>query len=177
MFSCRPFHDSLIISTYEINTFYISLQPWRGVFGTHLFSKLDKVCVNHRKKCLMTPDGKSRLDIAKILLNQSIYRSIKGVSRIRKLMDRQCNGQKLQDNNGIIKIQNRLRQATQVREYRSGIKKGQSRENGSKGGYKKQRHKTIDVGHPYAQTNTNNVSETCALLQPTGGKYVFVQKS
>ena len=83
MFSFRPFHDSLIISTYEINTFYISLQPWRGVFGSNLFSKLDKMCVNHRKKCLKTPDG----------------------------------------NNGIIKIQNRIRQATQVREYRRGIKK------------------------------------------------------
>jgi hypothetical protein len=69
------------------------------------------------------PDGKSRLDIAEILLNQSIYRSTKGVSRIRKLKDRQCNGQKLQDNNGIIKIQNRIREATQVREYRRGINK------------------------------------------------------
>jgi hypothetical protein len=123
MLSCRPFHDSLIISTYEINTFYISLQPWRGVFGSNLFSKLDKVCVNHRKKCLKTADGKSRLDIAEILLNQSIYRLTKGVSRIRKLKDRQCIGQKLQDNNGIIKIQNRIRQAAQVREYRRGINK------------------------------------------------------
>jgi hypothetical protein len=41
----------------------------------------------------------------------------------------------------------------------------------------KNRHKTIDVGHLYAQTNTNNVPEICALLQPTGDKYVFVQKS
>ena len=30
--------------------------------------------------------------------------------------------------------------------------------------------KTICVGHHYAQTNTNNVNKTCALLQITGGK-------
>jgi hypothetical protein len=44
MCSCRPsHHDSLIISTYEISAFNTSFQPWRGVFGTHLFDKLDKV--------------------------------------------------------------------------------------------------------------------------------------
>jgi saccharopine dehydrogenase-like NADP-dependent oxidoreductase len=30
--------------------------------------------------------------------------------------------------------------------------------------------KTICVGHHYAQTNTNSVNKTCALLQITGGK-------
>jgi hypothetical protein len=30
---------------------------------------------------------------------------------------------------------------------------------------------TICVGHPYAQTNTNNLNKTRALLQTTGGKY------
>ena len=33
----------------------------------------------------------------------------------------------------------------------------------------KQKHNTICVGHHYAQTNTNTVNETWALLQTTGG--------
>jgi hypothetical protein len=45
----------------------------------------------------------------------------------------------------------------------------------------KQKHNTIYVGHHYAQTNTNNVNKTCALLQTTGGKdelsIVFMRKS
>jgi hypothetical protein len=32
-------------------------------------------------------------------------------------------------------------------------------------------HNAICVGHHYAQTNTNNVNKTLALLQTTGGKY------
>jgi hypothetical protein len=44
MFSCWPsHHDSLIMYTYEISAFDT---PWRGVFGTHLFDKLDKVREN-----------------------------------------------------------------------------------------------------------------------------------
>ena len=34
----------------------------------------------------------------------------------------------------------------------------------------RQKHNTICVGHHYAQTNTNNVNKTRALLQTTGGK-------
>ena len=34
----------------------------------------------------------------------------------------------------------------------------------------KQKHNTICARHNYAQTNTNNVNTTCALLQTTGGK-------
>ena len=34
----------------------------------------------------------------------------------------------------------------------------------------KQKHNTICVGYHYAQTNTNNVSKTWALLQVIGGK-------
>ena len=34
----------------------------------------------------------------------------------------------------------------------------------------KQKHNTIWVGHYYAQTNTNNLYKTRALLQTTGGK-------
>ena len=34
----------------------------------------------------------------------------------------------------------------------------------------KQKHNTICVGHYYAQTNTNNVNKTWALLQTTEGK-------
>jgi hypothetical protein len=45
----------------------------------------------------------------------------------------------------------------------------------------KQKHNTICGGHHYAQTNTNNVNNTCALLQTTGGKdepnIVFMRKS
>ena len=45
----------------------------------------------------------------------------------------------------------------------------------------KQKHNTIYVGHYYSQANTNNVSQTWALLQPTGGKdepkIVFMRKS
>ena len=38
--------------------------------------------------------------------------------------------------------------------------------------YKKKEKKThtICVGHHYAQTNTNNVNKTWALVQTTGGK-------
>ena len=39
----------------------------------------------------------------------------------------------------------------------------------------------ICVGHPYAQTNTNNVNKTGVFLQTTGGKdgpnIVFMRKS
>ena len=34
----------------------------------------------------------------------------------------------------------------------------------------KQKHNTICVGHNYTQTNTNNVNNTRALQQTTGGK-------
>jgi hypothetical protein len=34
----------------------------------------------------------------------------------------------------------------------------------------KQKHNTICVEHHYAQTNTNNVNKTYALIQITGGK-------
>ena len=34
----------------------------------------------------------------------------------------------------------------------------------------KQKHNTIYVGHHYAQTNTNNINKTWALLQRTGDK-------
>ena len=34
----------------------------------------------------------------------------------------------------------------------------------------KQKHNTIYVGYHYAQTHTNNVNKTWALLQTTGGK-------
>jgi hypothetical protein len=37
-------------------------------------------------------------------------------------------------------------------------------------GEEKQKHKTICVGHYYTQTNINDVSKTCVLLQTTGGK-------
>ena len=44
-----------------------------------------------------------------------------------------------------------------------------------------EKHNTIYVGHHYAQTNTNNVNKTRALLQTTGGKdepnIVFMRKS
>jgi hypothetical protein len=56
------------------------------------------------------------------------------------------------------------------------IKNGQSRETGNLGCTKrrktKQKHNTIYVGHHYryAQTNTNNVNKTSALLQTTWGK-------
>ena len=53
------------------------------------------------------------------------------------------------------------------------IKIGQSRETGSTGYTRrrktKRKHTTICVGHHYAQTNTNNVNKTWALLQTTGG--------
>jgi hypothetical protein len=39
---------------------------------------------------------------------------------------------------------------------------------------KNQKHNTTCVGHPYTQTNTNNVNKTWALLQTTGGTmFVF----
>ena len=45
----------------------------------------------------------------------------------------------------------------------------------------KKKTNTICVGHPYAQTNTNNVNKTWTLIQPTGGKdepnIVFIPKS
>jgi hypothetical protein len=54
-----------------------------------------------------------------------------------------------------------------------GNQKGQFRETGSIGYTRqrntKQKHNTICVGHHYAQTNTNNVNRTVALLQTTGG--------
>jgi hypothetical protein len=54
------------------------------------------------------------------------------------------------------------------------IKNGESRETGNivqtKRRLAKQKHNTICVGHHYAQTNTNNVNKTWALLQTTGGK-------
>ena len=34
----------------------------------------------------------------------------------------------------------------------------------------KQKHNTICVEHHYAQTNTNNVNKTYALIQTTGGE-------
>ena len=34
----------------------------------------------------------------------------------------------------------------------------------------KQKHNTICVGHHYAQTNTDNINKTRALLQETGGQ-------
>jgi len=34
----------------------------------------------------------------------------------------------------------------------------------------KEKHNTICGGHYYAQTNTNNINWTWALLQTTGGK-------
>jgi hypothetical protein len=37
-------------------------------------------------------------------------------------------------------------------------------------GKTKQKHNTICVRHHYAQTNTNNVNKTCALLKTTGCK-------
>ena len=64
-----------------------------------------------------------------------------------------------------------------VREYRRGNKKNWlSRETGYIGYTRrrktKQKHKTICVGRHYAQTNTNNVNNTRALLQTTGGSNV-----
>ena len=49
------------------------------------------------------------------------------------------------------------------------IEKGQSREY-TRRMKTKQNHNTIWVEHHYAQTNTNNVNKTCALLQTNGGK-------
>ena len=61
-----------------------------------------------------------------------------------------------------------------VREYGRGNQKGQHRETGNiwytRRRKPKQKRNTIFVGHHYAQTNTNNVNKTCALLQTTGGK-------
>jgi hypothetical protein len=37
---------------------------------------------------------------------------------------------------------------------------------------KTQKHNKICVGHHYAQTNTDKVNKTLALLQTTGGKDV-----
>ena len=45
---------------------------------------------------------------------------------------------------------------------------------------KKQKHNRICVEHHYAQTNSNTVNKTWALLQTTGGKdenqYNYIQK-
>ena len=55
------------------------------------------------------------------------------------------------------------------------MKKEQSRETGNivyiRRRQIKTKHNAICVGHHYAQTNTNNVNKTLALLQTTGGKY------
>ena len=42
----HPIMITLIIFTYEISAFDTSFQPWRGVFCTNLFDKLDKVWEN-----------------------------------------------------------------------------------------------------------------------------------
>ena len=56
-----------------------------------------------------------------------------------------------------------------AREYRRGNQNGQSRETANieytRGRKSKQKHNVICVGHHYAQTNTNNVNKTRALLQ------------
>ena len=62
------------------------------------------------------------------------------------------------------------------------MKNGQSRETGNTKWRKtNQEHKTICVGHHYAQTYTHNVNKTGAPLQTTGGKdepnIVFIWKS
>ena len=50
-----------------------------------------------------------------------------------------------------------------IREYRRGIKKGQSRETGNtwytRRRKSKQKHNTICVGHHYRQTNTHNTTK------------------
>ena len=38
-------------------------------------------------------------------------------------------------------------------------------------------HNILCVGHHYAETNTNDVNKTCALLQTTEGNIVFMWKS
>jgi len=57
-------------------------------------------------------------------------------------------------------------------------KKGQSRETGN---IDEEKHNTICIGHHYVETNTNNINNTCSLLQTTGGKdgqnIVFMRKS
>ena len=57
------------------------------------------------------------------------------------------------------------------------IKNGQSRETSES----KQKQNTICVGYHYAQTNTNNVNNTWALRQTTGGidepNIFFMRKS
>jgi hypothetical protein len=54
------------------------------------------------------------------------------------------------------------------------LKNGESRETANieytRRGKPKQQHNTICVGHHYAQTKTNNVENTRALLQTNGGK-------
>jgi hypothetical protein len=54
------------------------------------------------------------------------------------------------------------------------IKNGESRETANieytRRGKPKQQHNTRCVGHHYAQTKTNNVDNTRALLQTNGGK-------
>ena len=62
-----------------------------------------------------------------------------------------------------------------VREYRRGIRKWTIQRNWQHRVHKtknktNQKHNTICVGHHYAQTNTNDVNNTRALLRTTGGK-------
>ena len=56
-----------------------------------------------------------------------------------------------------------------VREYRRGNQKGQSRETGNIGHTRrrktKQKYNTICVGYHHTQTNTNNINKTWAFLQ------------
>ena len=65
------------------------------------------------------------------------------------------------------------------RKKNDAIKNGQWKDTGNRtktnieyirGRKTKQKHNTTCAGHHYAQTNTNNVNKTCALLQTTGGK-------
>ena len=60
-----------------------------------------------------------------------------------------------------------------------GARKGQSRETGNIGYTRtiKQKHNILCVGHHYAQTNTNNVNKTCALLPTFEGNIVSMWKS
>ena len=64
-----------------------------------------------------------------------------------------------------------------VREYRRVIKNRQSRESGNIGYTRRRKTKQkcykIRAGHHYAQTNTNNVNKTWALLQTTGDEHHF----
>ena len=61
-----------------------------------------------------------------------------------------------------------------AREYRSGNQKMIIQRNWQHRVHKtkkiKQKHSTICVGHHHTQTNTNDVSKTCALIQTAGDK-------